>query len=245
MSHAKTDTIFVECDCSTHGFRVTSHIEKDWEHVVFLSFWVEEWYKDQGIFSNIWLRIKLAWKVLTKGDYFLHELVLPREKARSIGESIARVAKAEISQCDCSSSPSKQEEEINKVTGLLLEEVDCNKYQLLCPLCKYGYTHVTRVINYVRDKEDDPSYALYPGEAERDYEEGKNNPSQRRGAVRIHVGCELGCTFAIDLIQHKGNTILEYSHIRSSTEGTLLSTKPNTEEPTDPKLISSIEKKDC
>ncbi len=103
MSPVKEETVNIQCSCNTHGFRVTSYIEEDWEDVVFLEFWVSEWYKDDGIFSNIWKRIKLAWKVIFNGDYFLHELVFHREKARAIGQSIVDVSRVDISQCDCSS----------------------------------------------------------------------------------------------------------------------------------------------
>lgn len=88
----EADTISVECSCNTHGFRITSSIEQDWEEAVFLTFWVDEWYKDDGILSNIWQRIKLAWKVLANGDYFLHEIILERDQAKQVGDSLTIMA---------------------------------------------------------------------------------------------------------------------------------------------------------
>jgi len=82
----------ITCDCHTHGFRVTAFLEDYWDGMVFLEFWVIQWYADKSILGNLWKRIKLAWKVLRNSDYFLHELILDRDDARRMGQDLIDIS---------------------------------------------------------------------------------------------------------------------------------------------------------
>jgi hypothetical protein len=93
---------------------------------------------------------------------------------------------------------------------------------LLCPYCKEGHLHHTRVEIYSR-KEDASSGLLVdvsdlveqPLEPSRinviPNSPMKNNPSLRRGGLRITFDCEC-CpeTSRLIVVQHKGNTFVEW-----------------------------------
>lgn len=78
---------------------------------------------------------------------------------------------------------------------------------LRCPVCDGEWNHHVAVLRYCRVREDGQTYLLIPGDnAIRLSDE---NPSHRRGAVRIVFECEGGHTWALDIVQHKGQEIVQ------------------------------------
>lgn len=81
---------------------------------------------------------------------------------------------------------------------------------VVCPVCGYDCTHHGLVEVFERDiGEDGDSFILRPGSSRKDYT--VNNPSRRRNAIRIHFEGECGHEWWMDLVQHKGNTFIEFT----------------------------------
>jgi hypothetical protein len=69
---------FIKCDCHGEGMLVTKF---DDDEEMYFSYW------RQGIDPiklSWWMRLKLCWMVLTKGNYFEDEIVLNKEKAMEL-----------------------------------------------------------------------------------------------------------------------------------------------------------------
>jgi hypothetical protein len=82
--------IFIYCDCHCCGVQVSQFNEID--ELFFITFWIAEWYAiPSSIFSIVWQRIKLAFKVLFNGDYFLKELVLSRDNFKKLKDYLNSV----------------------------------------------------------------------------------------------------------------------------------------------------------
>ena len=87
---------------------------------------------------------------------------------------------------------------------------------LLCPCCKEGHLHHTRVEIYSR-KEDASSGLLVDQSLEPSQinitpnGSMEDNPSPRRGGIRITFDCEC-CpkTSRLIVVQHKGSTFVEW-----------------------------------
>ncbi len=85
-------TKVISCGCFCCELHL-SYFDDD-KDVVFLSFWVPKWDAVQGtIFSILWNRIKLAFKVLINGDYFLHELLVDRKDVSEIRDMMDKFLK--------------------------------------------------------------------------------------------------------------------------------------------------------
>jgi len=78
-------TVFVQCDCHVHGIKLEKFKDED---ELFLCFWVLEWYSEDNFLRGLWNRIKLAWKVLKNGDYFLKEITLKEDKVNELIETL-------------------------------------------------------------------------------------------------------------------------------------------------------------
>lgn len=86
---SKYKTLHLECDCTIHGLRL-SYWDDDPDEV-YLSFWIEEFYARQtGFWDSLWNRIKIAFKVMCKGDYFLHEIILNKKDMKRLKEYVGR-----------------------------------------------------------------------------------------------------------------------------------------------------------
>ena len=58
---------------------------------LYLSFWVFEFDARQNNFwDRLRIKAKLLWKIIIKGDYFLHELLLTRDQVEKLKEYINR-----------------------------------------------------------------------------------------------------------------------------------------------------------
>lgn len=88
------DTIFVKCDCWAHGI----HLDADDDHkIMYLSFWVDEWYTTK---ISFWKKLKIIWDILRDGDYFLKEIVLNSHEAKKLNNWLTKIlAKWEGESC--------------------------------------------------------------------------------------------------------------------------------------------------
>lgn len=78
---------------------------------------------------------------------------------------------------------------------------------LLCPVCAYSYQHHEEVREFIRiGGEDGLSAVGVPGIA--GWVPNENNPSSRRGAVVVTFEGECGHVWALEIVQHKGETFL-------------------------------------
>ena len=70
--------IFIQCDCHCCGVQISQFDDTD--EPICIDFWVNKWYAiPTSLLRLLWLRIRLAVRVLLNGDYFLQELILKRE----------------------------------------------------------------------------------------------------------------------------------------------------------------------
>lgn len=81
--------VFFECDCYMEGITLSMHRWNDEEDMLYLSFWIDEWYQDK-IWKQILNRVKLAWKVLVGGDYFLKEIILKRKNVERLKNELSK-----------------------------------------------------------------------------------------------------------------------------------------------------------
>lgn len=84
--------------------------------------------------------------------------------------------------------------------------------QLVCPNCSGAYLHHHSITVYER-KEDDPNpLQIYIADKEvLIANDNEDNPSPRRGWLRIRFWCE-GCTENpfLNIFQHKGSTYIQW-----------------------------------
>jgi len=69
---------FIQCDCYGEGILITKF---DDEEELYFSYW------RQGINPvklSWWMRLKLCWMVLTKGNYYEDQVILNKEKATEL-----------------------------------------------------------------------------------------------------------------------------------------------------------------
>ena len=85
----KKDHLYIECGCRLHGISFFWEDEINPEEPIFINFWIEEFTaRQEGILAKIWTRIKLAYKVLVNGGYFLHEIALKKGDFKRLKEFI-------------------------------------------------------------------------------------------------------------------------------------------------------------
>ena len=69
---------FIQCDCYGEGLLITKF---DGEEELYFSYW------RQGIDPiklSWWMRLKLCWMALTKGNYYEDQVILNKEKAMEL-----------------------------------------------------------------------------------------------------------------------------------------------------------------
>ena len=88
----KRDSLFLLCEYYYIGLMLDKFFEKDPnKDKLYLSFWVSEFDARQNNFwDRLRIKAKLLWKIITKGDYFLHELLLTRDQVEKLKEYINR-----------------------------------------------------------------------------------------------------------------------------------------------------------
>lgn len=108
---------------------------------------------------------------------------------------------------------------------------------LVCPGCGEDFLHQGEVTVYNRERDESETGAAVtvstsefkgppnykggpPSTRERtavtigqDVSKAAGNPSDRRQGLKIAFECEVGCTANLTIIQHKGNTVIEWADI--------------------------------
>lgn len=73
-----------------------------------------------------------------------------------------------------------------------------------CPQCGSPMTHLVSLDVYPSGEDDDcPSVKIDMVTGDM-FATELANPSPRRNGLRLHMACESGCDFRINLLQHKG-----------------------------------------
>jgi len=84
----------LECECGACSL-VAQHwpelINIPEEDVIYLSYHIDQWYAEKGIFEMIWSRIKLAWKILVNGQYFLFEIGIRQHQLKDFRDYINKI----------------------------------------------------------------------------------------------------------------------------------------------------------
>ena len=73
---------FIKCDCHSEGMLLTKF---DGEEEIYVSFWREGL---DPVKLTWWMRLKLCWMALIKGNYYEDQLVLNKETAAELAEWI-------------------------------------------------------------------------------------------------------------------------------------------------------------
>ncbi len=84
------EKVFVICECSSHGICIELIEDSAFSEKLYcLNFWTQEWFcNNDNIFTSAWNRIKLAYKVLANGDYFVKEIILSEESMDKLKKHI-------------------------------------------------------------------------------------------------------------------------------------------------------------
>ena len=69
---------FIKCSCHSEGVLLTKF---DDEEELYISFWREGL---NPVKLTWWMRLKLCWMALTKGNYYEDQLILGKEEARQL-----------------------------------------------------------------------------------------------------------------------------------------------------------------
>ncbi len=76
--------IFITCDDMCGAVEINTVFDDD-DEFMYLSFWIPRFYAHQGgIWDMIKYRVKTAFRILSKGDYFLQELLMSVDEAKEI-----------------------------------------------------------------------------------------------------------------------------------------------------------------
>lgn len=80
--------------------------------------------------------------------------------------------------------------------------------KVCCPVCGHDYAHHGDVLSFHRGAEDGPTVVI-ANRAVSEWEAAEiENPSPRRGAIRIMCDGECGHSWWLDIVQHKGQTFI-------------------------------------
>ena len=82
FGNMKSREKFIKCSCYGEGMLLTKF---DDEEEIYVSFWREG---IDPIRLTWWMRLKLCWLTLTKGNYYSDQLVLSKESAKELTEWI-------------------------------------------------------------------------------------------------------------------------------------------------------------
>ena len=85
MDQEKNNSLFVKCDCHCCGLSIERWSEDD-DETLSLSFWIDKFYAYQieSFWSRLYNRIKLCFKILKDGDYFLQNIVINKEDMKKL-----------------------------------------------------------------------------------------------------------------------------------------------------------------
>ena len=81
--------INIPCSCGTHSINITYFNDEDQD--VYLSFFMDKFYLQDGIFHTMLKRIKRAFLILCGKSYKLEEIVLPKEDLRALEQEIHNI----------------------------------------------------------------------------------------------------------------------------------------------------------
>lgn len=88
------------------------------------------------------------------------------------------------------------------------------EFSVKCPVCGMQETHHGSVISYERENGEDSQTIGKKVGSESSFMTD-HNPSRRRNAVGINFSCEGGHHFNMNIVQHKGNTFIEFEETKT------------------------------
>jgi len=91
--------------------------------------------------------------------------------------------------------------------------------ELKCPACGFNYLHHEKIEIFERTEDSETGLHVTVNEGEVKTDTNlSSNPSPRRHGLLVHFSCE-GCSAisTLSLIQHKGNTYMEFSFEEQKT----------------------------
>ncbi|HCW04390.1 MAG TPA: hypothetical protein DGK91_07625 [Clostridium sp.] len=93
MKNTKTNSVFIQCDCGCLCLEVGKFWENEPEDkTLYMSSWITMFHANQeGFWSRLKTRVKLLWKVLVGGDYFLHELIISGDDVEELRDYLNKV----------------------------------------------------------------------------------------------------------------------------------------------------------
>lgn len=81
--------INIPCSCGTHSINITYFDDENQE--VYLSFFVDRFYLQDGIFRTVLRRIKRAFLILCGKSYRFEEIVLSKEDLKTLEQEIHNI----------------------------------------------------------------------------------------------------------------------------------------------------------
>lgn len=84
--------INIPCSCGTHSIQV-EYFDNTIEDV-FLSFYLDKFYCQEGVFKTIWKRIKVAFLILCGKKYRFEEIVLNKEDVKKLEQGLHNILKS-------------------------------------------------------------------------------------------------------------------------------------------------------
>jgi len=84
----KEDNFFIVCNCGCKALKL-SKLEFEGSEELYLEYWSPCFYSNQGgVFSRFFERLKMALKIMFKGDYFLHDILLGRDDVERLKDYV-------------------------------------------------------------------------------------------------------------------------------------------------------------
>jgi len=86
MDKKQKHSLFIECDCGCVGLKLDKFWEDEPENdEMYMTFWIAKFYANQDTsWDRLKVKMKLLWRVLKGGDYFLQELVVTRKNVEKM-----------------------------------------------------------------------------------------------------------------------------------------------------------------